>query len=215
MTLPSQADAAVKDMVETFSKVKHLPLAYVTINGSCPNTKEGIVTEAAHMRTVFTEVQKLNSTKLPILVKLSPDSSQELVEEMVDAATDCGLSGYVCGNTSTSRDNLSTSSETLQAIGNGGLSGAPLKNKALRICQIAYWRKQPQQIIIGCGGISSGQDAYEFLAAGASLLQVYTALVFEGPQLPLLICQQLSQILRQNGQTLQEAVGSKQASAIK
>ncbi len=202
-------DAAVKDMVYTFSKVSNLPLAYVTINASCPNTQEGIVTEAAHMRTVFTEVQKLNTRQLPIMVKLSPDSSQSLLEEMVEAASACGLSGFVCGNTSTSRENLTTDSATLQALGNGGLSGAPLKSKALRICQIVYPLKKPAQIIIGCGGVSSGMDVYDFLTAGASFVQLYTALVYEGPGLPLLICQQLSQILRQNGQTLQQAVGSK------
>ncbi len=201
-------DAAVKDILYTFNKIKSLPLTYVTINASCPNTKEGIVTEASHMRTVFTEVAKLNSGRLPILVKLSPDSSPDLVGEMVEAASACGLSGFVCGNTSTGRDNLSTDSATVAAIGLGGLSGRPLKNKALQLCQRVHSLKKRGQIIIGCGGISSGQDAYDFIAAGASFLQIYTGLVYEGPGLPLVINEQLAEILQQNGLSLTEAIGA-------
>jgi len=206
-------DAAVEDILYTFKKIRDLPLSYVTINGSCPNTKEGIVTEAAHMRTLFTQVQKLNTRQLPILVKLSPDSSQDLLQEMVEAASECGLSGYVCGNTSTSRENLATDEATLKAIGNGGMSGPPLKSKALRICQIVNQLKNPSQIIIACGGVSCGADAYEFLVAGASFVQLYTALVYEGPGLPLMICRELSSILRRNGQTLEQAIGWKQKSS--
>ncbi len=203
-------DGAVKDILYTFDKIKSLPLTYVTINASCPNTKEGIVTEASHMRTVFTEVGKLNSGRLPILVKLSPDSSPELVAEMVEAASACGLSGFVCGNTSTGRENLSTDSAAITAIGLGGLSGKPLKNKALQLCRLVHSLKKSSQIIIGCGGIFSGQDAYQFISAGASFLQIYTGLVYEGPGLPLLINQELSAILHQNGQSLHEAIGAGQ-----
>lgn len=203
-------DGAVQDILYSFNRIKSLPLTYVAINASCPNTKEGIVTEASHMRTVFTEVGKVNTGQLPVLVKLSPDSTPELVAEMVEAASVCGLSGFVCGNTSTGRDNLSTDSAAIAAIGVGGLSGRPLKTKALQLCKLVHSLKKPSQVIIGCGGISSGQDAYQFISAGASFLQIYTGLVYEGPGLPLLINQELAEILSQNGQSLQEAIGSGQ-----
>lgn len=201
-------DAAVKDMVYTFNKIKTLPLTYVTINASCPNTKEGIVSEAAFMNSVLSEIQSSNEAKLPLLLKLSPDSTDELLQQMVDTATSCNLSGFVCGNTSTARENLKTDAARLQEIGNGGLSGPPLRVKALSLVQKTYALKQPGQIIIGCGGIGSGDVAYDFIAAGASFLQLYTALVYEGPSLPMEINSRLSQILKQRGQTLKEAVGS-------
>lgn len=201
-------DAAIQDILYTFNKIKTLPFTYVTINASCPNTKEGIVSEAAFMKAVLTEVQSANAAKLPILLKLSPDSSQDLLEEMVDTAASCNLSGFVCGNTTTTRENLMTDNAQLQDIGNGGLSGPPLKAKALKLCQSVHRLKQPTQIIIGCGGINSGQTAYDFLAAGASFLQMYTGLVYEGPALPMEINKKLSNILKQRGQTLKEAIGS-------
>ncbi len=202
-------DAAVADILSTFNQIKSLPLAYVTINASCPNTEEGIVTESLHMRNVFAEIRKVNSKQLPILVKLSPDSSHQLIAEMVEAASASGLQGFVCGNTTTGRDNLKSETRKIDEIGAGGLSGRPVKAKALRLCETVYELKQPQQIIIGCGGVASGQDAYDLIIAGASLIQVYTGLVFEGPGLPLAINQQLSAILKRNGQTLQQAIGAK------
>jgi dihydroorotate dehydrogenase len=209
-------DLAVQDILNTFSKINSLPLAYVTINASCPNTEEGIVTEAAQMRTAFAEIQKVNSQQLPILVKLSPDSSRQLIEEMVEAASAGGLAGFVCGNTTTSRANLTTNAARINEIGNGGLSGPPVKTKALQLCEVVYSLKSPSQIIIGCGGVSSGQDAYDFVTAGASFVQMYTGLIYGGPGLPLLINQQLAAILKRNTQTLQQAVGANHPpSAIK
>ena len=200
-------DAAIEDILHSFKRIKDLPISYVAINGSCPNTKEGITTEAAHMQKIFTEINKLNNANLPILTKLSPDSSAELVAEMVGAASACGLSGFICGNTSTSRENLSTEATRLQAIGNGGLSGAPLRAKALQLCRAVQRTKHREQIIIGCGGVASGQDAYALISAGASFVQIYTGLVYQGPDLPLRICTELAQILKNKGQTLSEAIG--------
>jgi dihydroorotate dehydrogenase len=203
-------DAAVSDILYTFDKIKLLPLTYVTINASCPNTKEGIISEATFIKTVLSEVQNSNTRKLPILLKLSPDSTRALIEEMVDAGSACKISGFICGNTSTSRDSLNTAPVKIESIGNGGLSGPPLRAAALKLCQTVNSLKQASQIIIGCGGINSGEVAYDFLASGASLVQIYTGLVYEGPSLPLEICRSLSSLLRQRGQTLNEAIGSGQ-----
>jgi dihydroorotate dehydrogenase len=209
-------DAAVQDILFTFNRIKSLPLTYVTINVSCPNTKEGVVSEAAFINTVLAEVQNDNTAQLPILLKLSPDSTEDLLEQMVDTAAACKISGFVCGNTSTGRENLKTDSARIQAIGAGGLSGPPLRAKALKLCKTVHALKQPSQIIIGCGGINSGDVAYDFIASGASFLQLYTGLVYEGPSLPMEICKRLSAILKERGQTLKEAVGSGQhAPAIK
>lgn len=190
-------DAAVADMIYTFNKIRGLPITYVTVNASCPNTKEGIVTEGDQMRLLMSELQKFNSTKVPILIKLSPDSTQEFIEQIVDAAATYKIAGFVCGNTTTARDNLKTNPERIKEIGMGGLSGAPLKEKAIKLCHSVNARKKDWQIIIGCGGISSGQDAFDFMTAGASLLEIYTGLIYKGPSLPRDICRELSAILKQ------------------
>lgn len=192
-------DAAVADIIYTFNKIRGLPITYVTVNASCPNTKEGIVTEGDHMRLLMSELQKFNSTKIPILMKLSPDSNDEFIDSIVDAAITCKIAGFVCGNTTTSRDNLNlkTSPERIKEIGMGGLSGAPLKEKAIALCKKVNARKKDWQVIIGCGGISTGQDAYDFMTAGASFLEVYTGMIYRGPSLPIDICRELSDILKQ------------------
>lgn len=190
-------EAAVADIIYTFNKIRGLPITYVTVNASCPNTKEGIVTEGDHMRLLMSELQKFNSTKIPILIKLSPDSTLEFIESIVDAAATYKIAGFVCGNTTTTRENLKTSPVRVKEIGMGGLSGAPLKEKAIHLCRSVNAKKKDWQIIIGCGGISSGQDAFDFMTAGASLLEVYTGLIYKGPSLPLDICKELSAILKQ------------------
>ncbi len=190
-------DAAVADMIYTFNKIRSLPVTYVTVNASCPNTKEGIVSEGEHMRLLMSELQKFNSTKIPILVKLSPDSTSEFIESIVDAAATFKIAGFVCGNTTVSRDLLKTSVEEISKIGAGGLSGVPLKEKALQLCRTVAGKKKDWQVIIGCGGIFTGKDAFDFITAGASFLEVYTGLIYRGPELPRLICQELSDILKE------------------
>jgi dihydroorotate dehydrogenase len=200
-------DAAIEDMLYTFRQVKNLPLAYITVNASCPNTHEGIVTETSMLDSLFALMQRENESRIPILVKLSPDASKQLIEDIVLVAIKHNLAGYVCGNTSTSRTDLTTAADKVEQMGNGGLSGPPLKNLALKLCQLVWQLKAPGQVIIGCGGITSGEDAYEFIGSGASIIQIYTGLVYEGPTLPKRINQELSNRLKADGLTLSEAVG--------
>lgn len=200
-------DAAIDDMLYTFSKIKDLPFAYVAVNASCPNTEEGILTETNMLSRLFAKMQKANDQKLPILVKLSPDGTRQLTSDIVATATKNGLAGYVLGNTSTSRQGLATPESEIAKIGNGGLSGQPLRQLALELCRLVYELKAPNQFIIGCGGIASGHDAYELIKHGASFVQLYTGLVYEGPTLPRRINYELSQLLQRDGLTLSQAVG--------
>jgi dihydroorotate dehydrogenase len=136
---------------------------------------------------------------------MSPDSSDELVTDIVEIAIQNGLSGFICGNTSTSREGLQTGSTRIAEIGNGGLSGKPLKPRALSLVRRVAKLKQPSQQIIACGGISSGRDAFEFIEAGANALQLYTALVYHGPTIVARINRELSQLLSQQCETLKTA----------
>ncbi len=202
-----QGDAAVADILYTYRKVRDLPVSFVTINASCPNTSDGIIEEARELKEIFAEIAKDNPRGLPVFVKLSPDSTDRLVEDIVECATKYGIAGYVCGNTTVSRFGLDTDESELKRIGKGGLSGQPLKPLAVKLCRKLYRLKSAQQSIIAVGGIASGKDAYEFISAGASAVQLYTALVYEGPFLPRQINYELSALLERNGLTLAQAVG--------
>jgi dihydroorotate dehydrogenase len=202
-----QGDRAIEDVVTSFEHVKQLPLAYVAFNASCPNTHEGILSERQQLSDIMREVQNKNSARLPIFVKMSPDSSDELIADIVEIAVQNSLAGFICGNTSTSREGLQTKSSRITEIGNGGLSGKPLKQRALSLVRRVAKTKLSNQQIIACGGISSGQDAYEFIEAGATALQLYTALVYHGPTVVARINRELSQLINQRGKVREPVSG--------
>ena len=203
-----RGDKAIQDFLTSFSHVRDLPISYITVNASCPNTREGRLAEKEELSAVFAEMQKENRRGLPIFVKLSPDSPDELLGDIAEAAHRFGLAGFVCGNTTTARPSLKTPPAEAERIGAGGLSGPPLKELALNLCRRVYRLKGKDQAIIAVGGIGSGADAYEFILNGAAAVQLYTALVYRGPRLPRIICAELVQLLARDGLTLAQAVGA-------
>ncbi|MBX3074769.1 quinone-dependent dihydroorotate dehydrogenase [Candidatus Obscuribacterales bacterium] len=201
-------DRAVEDFVNSFKAVKDLSVIYVAINVSCPNTHETKLAEVATIDAVLAEVVKLNSRKLPLFLKLSPDSDTEMLQNVAQVAAKHELAGFICGNTSVDRSAVKTAEETLRTIGPGGLSGPPIREKALAVCRQMWELKQDGQQIIACGGIGSGADAFRFIQAGATAVQLYTALVYGGPFLPFTILKELGAILDDRKLTVAEAVGS-------
>lgn len=201
-------DAAVEDMLTSFNCVKNLNVSYVAINVSCPNTHETKLAEVGMIRELLQEIGRLNQNALPTFLKLSPDSDKELLEQIVSLSRDQALSGFVCGNTTVDRAGLRTPESVVSKIGPGGLSGPPLKEKALRLCRQVFELKERNQQIIACGGIASGADAFRFIASGANAVEIYTALVYEGPFAPFSICRQLAEILAKENLTVIEAIGS-------
>ncbi len=199
-----QGADAVADMVFSFDRIKDLPLRYVTINTSCPNTDEGCLKESKILEQVLDEINAVNNKALPLLLKLSPDSSDAFIEELVKISISRKLSGFVCGNTSLSRAGLTTGKERLDQIGNGGLSGKPLKRLNLELTRKVARLKDPSQIIIGVGGVQTGHDAYDYLVAGAHCVQIYTGFVYRGPFAVKQICEELSAIFKSKGISLQQ-----------
>lgn len=188
-------DLAIEDILHSFRCARDLPITHVTLNVSCPNTKEGAVCETKFVSSLLEEVSKSNAAKVPVFLKLSTDSSDDFICSVVELAKLYGIAGFVCANTTNSRDNLTTDKRDIESIGAGGLSGAPLKKRALKLCERVNFLRSETQVIIGCGGISSGRDAYEFMQAGASVVQLYSGMVFHGPGLPNRIAKELSAIL--------------------
>lgn len=198
---------AVEDIVYSFNKIRNLPAAYVALNASCPNTREGCIEEKKVLEDVLREMQKLNEKRLPIFIKVSPDSSDQLINDIVDVARSNDLAGYICGNTTVSRDSLRTPRSELDAIGPGGLSGPPLMNLALATTRKFARLKARNQVIISCGGISSGEDAYTFIRSGATAIELYTALVYFGPTLITRMSEELATLLARDGLSLKAAIG--------
>jgi len=189
-------DKAVEDVLFTFNQVKDLPVTYITINASCPNTHDGIIREKQELNDILQEISKANRGGKPIFLKLSPDSTDELVQDIMELADRFAVQGFVLGNTTTSRDGLKTSAGRIKEIGAGGLSGKPLKSKALNLVRRINSVKKRGQHLIACGGISSASDVVEFQEAGASQVQLYTALVYEGPGVVSRINRELERLRR-------------------
>jgi dihydroorotate dehydrogenase len=207
-------EAAKADLIESFMKVKNLPLAYITVNASCPNTHDGITRETNELETAMQEMLLQNDRSTPIFLKLSPDSSDSLLENLVDLGKRLKVAGFICGNTTTTRNGLSLSALELSSIGNGGMSGRPLKSLAYDLCKKVVQMKDSHQSVIACGGIASGEDAFQFLKVGASAIQLYTALIYKGPAIVMSMKIELAEILRRHGTTVAELTASAGKSAF-
>jgi dihydroorotate dehydrogenase len=160
---------------------------YFVVNISSPNTpnlrelqdKEPLTRLLGHLKT-------LNQAKLkekPILLKIAPDLNDSQLDDIVDIVRKVGIEGIIATNTTISRGNLRTAGETVTEIGNGGLSGKPLTQRATEVIRYLHQKSGGTIPIIGVGGIHSPEDALEKIAAGASLIQLYTGLVYRGPGL--------------------------------
>ncbi|MBO6585835.1 MAG: quinone-dependent dihydroorotate dehydrogenase [Gracilimonas sp.] len=184
-------DAALQDYLYSYEKAQ--PVAdYITINISCPNTGEGKTFEdPAALRDLLAALEPGKEGRKPSLVKFTVDIKRESLENLVGICEDFGVAGYVATNTSSVRDQLATGEDVLNRIGNGGLSGRAIQQRSTQIVQWLAEIIQNEKPIIGVGGIDSPRAAIEKIEAGASLIQIYTGLVYEGPGLVKRIKRQL------------------------
>jgi len=177
---------AWKDYVICFNALHEL-VDYFVVNVSSPNTP-GLreLQEKESLRKILTELQNQNSkykTKKPILLKIAPDLSLEQIDDVISLAMEIKLDGLVASNTTIEKKNLLTPETVLESIGAGGLSGKPLQKRNTEIIQHIHEKTNGQLPIIASGGIFTGADAQEKLSAGASLVQVWTGFVYEGPSI--------------------------------
>ena len=158
---------------------------FFVLNVSCPNVKNLQELQGNDMLTqvmeAVMEVRRYNETQRPILLKISPDLEQSQLDEIIHLALINGIDGIVATNTTRSRDNLITPEKTVAAIGEGGLSGAPLYEKSLATVKYVHQKSKGLLPIIACGGIMTPQQAAEMLDAGASLVEVYSGFIYNGP----------------------------------
>lgn len=168
---------------------------YFVVNVSCPNVKN--ITDLqnpdnlnAILEGLF-EFRRGQNSYRPILLKISPDLSFEQIDSIIQILIDTPLDGLVAVNTTTSRSNLTTDSKTVKRIGNGGLSGAPITDRAISIISHIHKKTEGHYPIIGVGGIMSPKDAQRMLDAGASLIQIYSGFIYEGPAFAKKICKHI------------------------
>ncbi|MBS9767272.1 MAG: quinone-dependent dihydroorotate dehydrogenase [Flavobacteriaceae bacterium] len=160
---------------------------YFALNVSCPNvSSHAKLQDAEYLHELLTEIQKTNQQfekPKPILLKIAPDLNTQQLDEIIELVAKTKIDGIIATNTSTHRENLKATQEQLAEIGNGGLSGQPIKKQSTEV--IRYLAEQSKKAfpIIGVGGIHSAEDAIEKLNAGADLVQIYTGFIYEGPRL--------------------------------
>ena len=167
---------------------------YFVVNVSSPNTP-GLreLQEKEPLKKILSHLQNLNknySIQKPILLKIAPDLTEQQIDDVIDLALEINLDGLVVANTSVDRSNLIT--KQLDAIGAGGLSGLPVKKRATEMVEYISQKTNGSIPIIASGGIFTGKDAQEKLDAGASLVQVWTGFVYEGPAIVKNICRYLA-----------------------
>ncbi len=160
---------------------------YFVVNVSSPNTP-GLrdLQEKEPLTALLSHLQDLNAQKKhrkPILLKIAPDLTDSQLDDILEIAQQTSLAGIIATNTTIDRSMLSTDDSKVEAIGAGGLSGQPLKERATEVIRYLSEKTKGELPIIGVGGIASAEDALEKLEAGASLVQIYTGLIYSGPLL--------------------------------
>ncbi|RYY94374.1 MAG: dihydroorotate dehydrogenase (quinone), partial [Chitinophagaceae bacterium] len=187
----SPDEEAWKDY-ETCFKALHPYVDFFVVNVSSPNTP-GLraLQEKDALHGILTRLQALNravAQPRPILLKIAPDLTEEQIGEVVELSLEIGLDGLVATNTTIDRSGLRTSAATVAAIGAGGLSGGPVRQRATEVVELLHRSTGGRIPVIGSGGIFTAADAREKLAAGAVLTEVWTGFIYEGPFIVRRIC---------------------------
>ncbi|MEH2313803.1 MAG: quinone-dependent dihydroorotate dehydrogenase [Nostoc sp.] len=205
-------EAAAQDYLDSFRLLKDLG-DYFVVNVSSPNTP-GLrsLQDPSMLSTILDLLQQENYAQKPIFVKIAPDLDWVAIADIISLAKTYQLAGIIATNTTIRRDGLKT--QIIDQTGKspqdeaGGISGEPLRDRSTEVIRFIWQQTQGQIPIIGVGGIFSGEDAWEKITAGASLIQVYTGWIYEGPLMVRRILLDLLVRLEQSGlNSINEAVG--------
>lgn len=208
-------EEATEDYLKSFELVH--PIAdYIVVNISSPNTPNlrelqkadafDQLLRALQLRNVLLSG---NNKIVPLLVKIAPDLSPDEIEAICDISVNLNLAGIIATNTTVRRDNLITLQTEIEKIGAGGLSGKPIKNRSTEVIRTIFKFTHGRLPIIGVGGVFSAEDAFEKIAAGASLIQLYTGFIYQGFTIARDINDGLEGFFQRHGfKNYQEAIGS-------
>lgn len=199
----------VSDCIKAFKIFQNFG-DYFALNISCPNTCGG--TEFHKPENLEPLLQKLSELKItkPIFIKMQPDLSKETIDKIIGLARAYSINGFIASNLTKKRSEMKINGNELEKIdpGKGGISGKPMEHLANNLIKYIYQKTRGEFVIIGCGGIFSAEDAYKKIRLGASLVQLITGMIFEGPQLIGQINYELAKLLKKDGfKNISEAVG--------
>jgi len=177
---------ATDDYIISFQKL--FPYVdYFVVNVSSPNTPNlRDLQEKEPLKVLLSELQKLNTEKeksKPILLKIAPDLTDSQLDDIIEIVEETKIAGVIATNTTISRENLKTNPEVVNQLGAGGISGKPLTKRSTEVIRYLHSKSKGSFPIIGVGGIHSADDAIAKLKAGASLIQLYSGFIYEGPSL--------------------------------
>jgi len=177
-------DKAIEDYIICFNKL-HPYVDYFVVNVSSPNTPNlRDLQEKEPLTALLKSVKSANesfSTQKPILLKIAPDLTQGQIDDVIDIVSQVGIDGIIAANTTISRADLKTDQLRIEEIGNGGLSGRPVTTRATDVVSYIHEKSNGSIPIIGVGGINDAATAKAKISAGASLVQLYTGFIYEGP----------------------------------
>lgn len=206
------SDDRIADYVSGLQKFASVA-SYITVNISSPNTP-GLRNLQARddLQRLLDRLNAKRPAELPMLLKIAPDLSVDELRDVAECCAGAAVSGVIISNTTISRPSL----KSIEAKEAGGLSGKPLFDLSTRQLSLFYQMTDGAIPLIGAGGVSDAETAWAKIVAGASLVQLYSALVYKGPALVSEICMGLSQkLVQHNFLRLQDAVGSQNTKSAK
>ncbi len=200
-----KGEGSVNDYLEGFKKMQNIG-DYTTINISCPNVGDGRSFEDPYLLESL--LKKINNIrkKRRILLKISPDIDKANLDKIIKLATKFKINGFIVSNLTKKREGLSNDANLKH---NGGISGRHVRNKSNELIKYIYNKTKGKFVIVGCGGVFNGQDAYEKIKNGASLIQMITGMIFEGPAVVGRINKELIELIKKDGyKNIREAIGN-------
>lgn len=187
-------ERAVDDYEAVFKAI-YDGVDYFVVNVSCPNISDlRKLQDQDSLEQILgriIELREQKEQKKPVLLKISPDLNEQQLDETLEIVERLKIDGIVATNTTVSREGLKTPAEEVKSIGNGGMSGAPITARSLEVVRYIHQKSEGKLPIIAVGGIMSAQDGLNMLDAGATLIQIYTGFIYEGPGLARKINQAL------------------------
>lgn len=198
-------EAGINDYLKAYKEFANIG-AYTTINISCPNAFGGQpFTDPESLDSLLAEIDKVETRK-PVFIKLSPDLDFSGVDALLDVIGNHKVAGIICSNLTKNRENLAIKDLNIPEV--GGMSGKVVEDLSNKLIAYVYKKTNGRYVIVGCGGVFSGEDAYKKIRLGASLIQLITGMVYMGPQLIGQINKELVLLLKRDGfGSISEAIG--------
>jgi dihydroorotate dehydrogenase len=196
---------AVRDYAKAFKTLEPIG-AYLTVNISCPNTLGGQPFMEPHKLDYLLDILDDIPTTKPVFVKLSPDLSRQTLDAVLDILRKHRVDGIICTNLTKNRDNKNIKDSYVPV--HGGMSGKVVQDLSDRLLAYIAQKEKNRFILVGCGGVFTAEDAYKKIRLGASLVQMITGMIFEGPQAISEINRGLVELLKRDGyNNIHEAIG--------